>query len=167
MASDGLDPGRLRYVAGDHHVHTLYSPDGLYRVIDHASHAAKYGLEWLVITDHGGPAHAKIGVELVHPDIVAARRELSGLLLFQGVEWNVPAAQHATVFVSPGPDEMAVLRAFERAYDGEVTGTMDGTWGGPHTARHEALALAGLRHLADRCRSRAVGDALMLVNHPA
>ena len=59
----------LRVVAGDHHIHTQYSGDAIYRVVDQARHARAYGLDWIVITDHGSVAHAKIGVEKVNPDI--------------------------------------------------------------------------------------------------
>ena len=53
---------------------------------------------WLVIADHGSNAHAKIGVEKVNPDIHQTREEIKDLLTFQGLEWNIPAAEHATVF---------------------------------------------------------------------
>ena len=32
-------------------------------------------------------------------------------LVFQGLEWNIPAAEHGTVFVHPGKNEVAVLKA--------------------------------------------------------
>ncbi|MFD0473062.1 PHP domain-containing protein [Nonomuraea thailandensis] len=90
-----------QWLAGDHHIHTQYSSDGIYRVIDHVRHANAFGLGWMVITDHGGAAHAKIGVEKVNPDIVAAREAVKDTLVFQGLEWNIPAAEHGTVFVAP------------------------------------------------------------------
>ena len=62
----GRPPARY-WLAGDHHIHTQYSSDGDYRVIDQAQHAAAYGLDWFVITDHGGATHARIGVDLVNP----------------------------------------------------------------------------------------------------
>ncbi len=43
----------LVWLAGDHHIHTQYSSDAQYRVIDHVRHATAYGLDWMVITDHG------------------------------------------------------------------------------------------------------------------
>ncbi|MBG6097189.1 hypothetical protein [Nocardioides luteus] len=98
------------WLAGDHHIHTQHSSDAMYRVIDQAQHGAAYGLDWLVITDHGGATHAKLGVELVNPDIVAARKVLKDTLIFQGLEWNIPAAEHGTVFVAPGAHEVAVLK---------------------------------------------------------
>jgi hypothetical protein len=101
-------PGRRRtprggylWLAGDHHIHTQYSPDGLYRVVDQVQHADAYGLDWMVITDHGSVQHARIGVERVNPDIRSARRDFPDMLVFQGLEWNIPAAEHGTVFVHP------------------------------------------------------------------
>jgi hypothetical protein len=153
--------GGLRWLAGDHHIHTQYSGDGLYRVVDQARHANAYGLDWMVITDHGGPAHARIGVDRVNPDIVAARHELRDLLVFQGLEWNIPAAEHGTVFVHPGRHEVAVLKEFENGYDGAVTGST------PATPANEALAVAGIQFLGAAVRDRRIDAALFLANHPA
>ena len=153
--------GGYQWLAGDHHIHTQYSPDGLYRVVDQVQHGAAYGLDWMVITDHGSVQHARIGVERVNPDIRAARRDFPDTLVFQGLEWNIPAAEHGTVFVHPGPDEVSFLKAFENAYDGSVRGASD------NTPTNEALAVAGLTFLQDGVAARRVRDALMLANHPA
>ena len=83
-------------------------------------HASQNGLDWMVITDHGSVAHAKFGVDKVNPDIQAARKNFPDTLVYQGLEWNIPAAEHGTVFVSPGPNEVAVLKQFENTYDGSV-----------------------------------------------
>ncbi|AKT52261.1 PHP domain-containing protein [Arsenicicoccus sp. oral taxon 190] len=150
-----------RWLAGDHHIHTQFSSDGKYRVIDHVQHASAYGLDWMVITDHGSDQHAKIGVDTVNPLIQAARKEFDDMLVFQGLEWNIPAAEHGTVFVHPGANEVAVLKTFENSFDGSVkkaTGS---------TPANEALALQGLAYLASAVGSREVKDALMLANHPA
>ena len=151
----------LHWLAGDHHIHTLYSSDGLYRVVDQARHAQSYGLDWMVITDHGSVAHAKIGVDKVNPDIVAARQVLRDLLIYQGLEWNIPAAEHGTVFVHPGRNELAVLKEFENGFDGVVTGT------NAPTPANEALAAAGIQFLGSAVRDRRISGALFLANHPA
>ncbi|HEU5474066.1 MAG TPA: PHP domain-containing protein [Actinophytocola sp.] len=153
--------GGLHWLAGDHHIHTQYSADALYRVIDQARHARAYGLDWMVITDHGGATHARIGVELVNPDIVAARAQLRDLLVFQGLEWNIPAAEHGTVFVHPGRNEVAVLKEFENGFDGSVTGS------GSSSPANEARAVAGIQFLGSAVRDRRVDGALFLANHPA
>ncbi|MGH3767840.1 MAG: PHP domain-containing protein [Pseudonocardiaceae bacterium] len=156
-----LPRGGFQWLAGDHHIHTQYSPDAQYRVIDQVRHAHAYGLDWMVITDHGSAQHAKIGVEKVNPDIVAARAAIPDTLVFQGLEWNIPAAEHGTVFVHPGNNEVAVLKEFENTYDGTVTNT------GASTPPNEALAVAGITFLGSAVAARRVADALMLANHPA
>ena len=166
VAAAGPDRNRpprngFLWLAGDHHIHTQYSSDGKYRVIDHVRHANAYGLDWMVITDHGSEQHAKIGVDKVNPDIVAARDAVEDTLVFQGLEWNIPAAEHGTVFVHPGRNEVALLKEFENSYDGVVKGTTAGT------PANEALAVAGVNFLADAVRRRRVQDVLFLANHPA
>lgn len=153
--------GGYLWLAGDHHIHTHYSSDGKYRVVDQVRQGARHGMDWLVITDHGSATHARIGVEKVNPDIKQARAAHRDTLVFQGLEWNIPAAEHGTVFVHPGRNEVAVLKQFENDYDGGVKGA------GDSTPANEALAVAGLRFLAEQVRRRKVEDALMLANHPS
>jgi hypothetical protein len=153
--------GGYHWLSGDHHIHTQYSPDAQYRVADQVRHAAQNGLDWMVITDHGSAAHAKFGVENVNPDIKTARKNFPDTLVFQGLEWNIPAAEHGTVFVAPGPNEVAVLKQFENSYDGTVNNA------GPSTPKNEALAISGLAYLTQAVRQRKVSDALMLANHPS
>ncbi|MFC9846658.1 PHP domain-containing protein [Streptomyces sp. NPDC060223] len=149
------------WLAGDHHIHTQYSSDGKYRVSDQVRQGAKHGMDWLVITDHGSVTHAKIGVEKVNPDIKEARETYEDTLVFQGLEWNIPGAEHGTVFVHPGANEVSVLKAFETDYDGSVKGASGSS------PANEALAVAGLAFLSEQVQRRKVKDALMLANHPA
>ncbi|MFF4273388.1 PHP domain-containing protein [Streptomyces sp. NPDC001536] len=159
--SGGRRSNGFLWLAGDHHIHTQYSSDGKYRVVDQVRQGARYGLDWMVITDHGSTTHAKIGVDKVNPDIKEARAAYEDTLVFQGLEWNIPAAEHGTVFVHPGKNEVAVLKQFETDYDGSVKGASDST------PANEALAVAGLNFLAEQVQRRKVKDALMLANHPA
>ncbi|MES4902289.1 MULTISPECIES: PHP domain-containing protein [unclassified Streptomyces] len=154
-------PGGYLWLAGDHHIHTQYSSDAKYRVIDHVRQANAHGLDWMVITDHGSETHAKIGVEKVNPDIVAARDQIDDTLVFQGLEWNIPAAEHGTVFVHPGRNEVAVLKEFENSFDGSVKKATS------NTPANEALAIAGVNFLAEQVQRRRVQDILFLANHPA
>ncbi|MGO4758876.1 PHP domain-containing protein, partial [Streptomyces sp. 2MCAF27] len=153
--------GGYLWLAGDHHIHTQYSSDAKYRVIDHVRQANAHGLDWMVITDHGSETHAKIGVEKVNPDIVAARDQIDDTLVFQGLEWNIPAAEHGTVFVHPGKNEVAVLKEFENSFDGSVKKATS------NTPANEALAIAGVNFLAEQVQRRRVKDILFLANHPA
>jgi hypothetical protein len=133
----------------------------MYRVLDQAKRGHAYGLDWLVITDHGSNAHAKIGVDKVNPDILHARSALPGLLTFQGLEWNIPAAEHATVFVHPGKNEVDVLKRFEQTYDGSQQPTAN------TEAQNEAQAVAGIKFLGEQVRARKIEGALFFANHPA
>ncbi|MCZ9354359.1 PHP domain-containing protein [Streptomyces mutabilis] len=160
-AGNGRRKKGFLWLAGDHHIHTQYSSDGKYRVVDQVRQGARHGMDWLVITDHGSVTHAKIGVEKVNPDIREARDAYADTLVFQGLEWNIPGAEHGTVFVHPGKNEVSVLKQFETGYDGGVKGATDST------PANEALAVAGLSFLADQVKRRKVKDALMLANHPA
>ncbi|MFG1996059.1 twin-arginine translocation signal domain-containing protein [Actinoplanes sp. NPDC048988] len=157
----GSDKGGFRWLAGDHHIHTQYSSDAQYRVIDQARHGRAFGLDWVVITDHGSVAHAKIGVEKVNPDIRKTREEYKDLLTFQGLEWNIPAAEHATVFVTPSRNEVEVLKQFENNYDGNLLPATN------TTAQNEAAAIAGIKFLGSQVRARKIDGALFLANHPA
>jgi hypothetical protein len=157
----GSGGGALRWLAGDHHVHTQYSSDAMYRVVDQARHAHAYGLDWMVVTDHGSNEHAKIGVAKVNPDIVAARAALRDLLVFQGFEWNIPGAEHGTVFVHPGRDEVAVLQQFEQAFDGSQLPASN------TVSQNEAAAVAGITFLGEQVRRGKVDAALFLANHPS
>ncbi|MFF3654650.1 PHP domain-containing protein [Streptomyces olivochromogenes] len=160
-ATGGRRRNGFLWLSGDHHIHTQYSSDGKYRVGDQVRQGARHGLDWMVITDHGSETHAKIGVDKVNPDIKEAREKYEDTLVFQGLEWNIPGAEHGTVFVHPGNNEVSVLKAFETSYDGSVTGTSGSS------PANEALAVAGLNFLAEQVQRRKVKDALMLANHPA
>jgi hypothetical protein len=157
---------RLRFYAGDHHIHTIYSGDGRYTVQDQAAKAREFGLDWIVVTDHGGPNHQKLSVDLVAPEIEDTRRLHPDLLVYQGLEWNIPAAEHGTVFLPPGPDAVEILRAFEGAYDGYVLADR-GVVARAMSHDGEPHALDALRFLDAQVRSGRTQMALMIANHPA
>jgi hypothetical protein len=160
-------PGRpYLYLAGDHHIHTKYSPDAIYEVGQHAAKAQEYGLDWMVITDHGGVAHQKFSIDETAEDIAATRAAAPDLLVYQGLEWNIPGGEHATVFVAPGPGDVKTLKDFEFAYDGVLlTSRGEISRATENSTRAEQLAYDGLRSLAAQRAGGAVPDALMLANH--
>jgi hypothetical protein len=165
VASD--DDPDLVYLVGDHHVHTVYSHDAKYRMPDLARRAAQFGLDWMVFTEHSNIGHADLGAAQEHEQILLARVENPRLLIFQGLEWYIPAAEHATVFTAPGPNEATVLREFERAFDGKLLKRTEGATGHADTAGNEALAVAAIQWLAAKRQSGYVPDALVLANHPS
>ncbi|MEU0673761.1 PHP domain-containing protein [Streptomyces sp. NPDC006172] len=164
-AVGGEDP-RLAYLVGDHHVHSVYSHDAKYTFSQLATAAARYGLDWMVFNEHSNFGHARYGAKLEHQEILKARAENPRQLIFQGLEWYIPAAEHCTVFAAPGPHEVDVLTRFELAYDGKLLKYTDGAAGNPNTARNEAHAVKGIKWLAEQRRTGYVDDVLVLANHP-
>lgn len=138
------------FISGDHHIHTRYSPDAKYAVQRQVAEANYHGLGWMVITDHGGATHNKLGVDLTYPDIVRARTAFPQMLVFVGLEQNIPGGEHGTVMIEPNPREQDQIKAFEAAYDGAIA---------PNT---EEQALAGLRFL-----DGLDPKPLFFANHPA
>ncbi|RJK96834.1 PHP domain-containing protein [Vallicoccus soli] len=158
--------GPRRYLAGDHHIHTTYSPDAMYEVATQVAQARRYGLDWVVMTDHGGVAHQKLSIDQITPEIEAARRAFKDVLVYQGLEWNIPGAEHATVFLPPGRRTVEVLKAFEGAYDGGILADT-GVIARSTSSEGEPYALEALRFLEAQVLSGRVPIALMLANHPA
>lgn len=161
-----------RWYAGDHHIHTQYSPDGQYPVATQVAKAREHGLDWMVITDHGGVAHQKFSIDQVTPDIERARKSNRDILVYQGLEWNIPGAEHATVFLPPTRNTVDILRAFEAGYDGGVLSTPVANGGKGLLTRStsadgEPYALAALRYLESQVLSGRTEIALMFANHPS
>src|SRR4030088_1895503 len=111
------------------------------------------------ITDHGHVAHEKYAVEQTYADVLAARANHREMLLWQGLEWNVPSAEHATIFFEASKDEITALRMFERLSDGNINGT------NPSSPAHEAAAMAGLKWLSAQIDQGTIDSALMIANH--
>lgn len=157
-------PENLLWLAGDHHTHTQYSIDARYKVSHHVGAASRFGLDWIVITDHGRDAHEKVSIDKTLVDVVRARADVPGILTFQGLEWNIPAAEHGTVFFAPGQNEAELLHEFEAGFDGVIlygTGASDND---PLKEQKAVEAITWIRRQIDAGRTPA---GLFLANHPA
>ncbi|MEZ0492798.1 PHP domain-containing protein [Kineococcus sp. TBRC 1896] len=171
-ASTPGDDREYAWYAGDHHIHTTFSRDAMYSVDDQVRRGHACGLDWMVITDHGGPDHAKQSVALQTPLIAQARRR-HDVLVFQGMEWNIPGAEHATFIAPEHEGTPDLLQRFERTFDGEVLSARHNP-GGPRRIQDtfeagpvaEQLGLDALAWLAEELRTGPVGEALVLSNHP-
>jgi len=153
------DP-ELVYLVGDHHVHSRYSHDAKYDFSQLAQRGAQFGLDWMAFTEHSNFGHADKGAAAENLEVLKARAENPRMLIFQGLEWYIPAAEHGTVLVAPGPNNVALLQQFEREYDGKLTGRADSS---PANEQH---AVKALEWLAARKQSGYVDDVLVLANHP-
>lgn len=155
----GNDPA-LVYLVGDHHVHSRYSHDAKYDFGQLALRGSQFGLDWMAFTEHANFGHADKGAEAERQEILKARAENPRMLIFQGLEWYIPAAEHGTVLVAPGPNEAELLRRFEREWDGKLTGRAGST---PANEEH---AVKALQWLAEQKRAGFVDDVLVFANHP-
>jgi hypothetical protein len=154
------DP-ELVYLVGDHHVHTRYSHDAKYDFSQLALRGSQFGLDWMAFTEHSNFGHADKGALAELAEILKARAENPRMLVFQGLEWYIPAAEHGTVLVAPGPNEAELLRRFERDWDGKLTSRAG------NTPENEAHAVSALQWLAEQKRTGFVDDVLMFANHPS
>jgi len=162
------DAGRT-WLAGDHHVHSEWSVkwddstspptpirggDSPYSRTRNAEEARRHGLSWMVYTDHGGPGHSNVTRDSAWPALQQARRDVPEVLQFHGMEFDVPAAEHASLIIAPGPQEADTLVDVERRFNrSEVA----------DDSREDPEAMiAALRHM-----QALAPQPLMFVNHPS
>lgn len=122
-------PGK--WLAGDFHHHS-HMQDGSHSQAEIARRAlGPYGLDWLVNSEHGGRSRRRPQGEpfpspvwrwltlafYSYPDILDLRRAYPQKLLLQGLEWNVPGHDHASVAIVP--HEPVPLSNFEYRFDAQ------------------------------------------------
>ncbi|MEG2803434.1 MAG: hypothetical protein RSA25_04635, partial [Stenotrophomonas sp.] len=159
-----------QWLAGDHHVHSEWSVDwdhsttpptpirggdSTYTRSRNAAQAQAFGLAWMVHTDHGGPGHSAVTADHAYPALLQARVDVPGVIQFNGMEFDVPAGEHASLIIAPGPDERDQLVTTERDFSrGEPL--QDGSRDSPQDMLAALAHLRGLTPLP-----------LMLINHPS
>lgn len=133
-ASPPTNDGR-EWLAGDHHVHSEFSagwqsdpnhPDKLPKTIlggdsrntmrKNAEMARRFGLDWIVSTDHGGPGHSALQYRLGWPALKDVRSDFPELVLFYGLEFDTPGGEHASLIMPIGPNEREDLRRIEAGF---------------------------------------------------
>ena len=63
------------WLPGDSHIHSHWSPnDGSYQTPVNALMGRRYGLQWVVTTDHGGPDHAKLNMTQAYEELKQSRQ---------------------------------------------------------------------------------------------
>ena len=164
------DPDR-RWLAGDSHIHSQWSPgydrtknppvplkgeDAIYPTPINARMARKFGLSWMVTTDHGGPNHSKFNREQAYPELQASRTSVPDVLQFYGMEINFPAMDHHTLIMPRSAAEAAALFDIESRFDANDAWPRVPARNTETAAREALLHLQGLSPLP-----------LMFANHPS
>lgn len=155
------------------------------------STAPGFGLDWFANSEHGGafatdrfgmpytslPGIVRKGVdaggamwrwqslrELSWPAVDSLRHSYPTHRLFQGVEWNVPAHEHASVgILAKGPDPISRFEYFFDGNDGDTVGAGWSDASRKDRVSSHAKALAGLRWL----REHHGDSSWVVINHPS
>lgn len=159
-----------RWLAGDHHVHSEWSVkwdestspptpirggDSPYTRSQNAMAAREHGLAWMVHTDHGGPNHSQVTLQQAWPALQKARKDVPQVIQFHGMEFDVPAGEHASLIIAPGADEAQQQFTLEQRYNQDEV--IDNS-----SRNSEAFMLEALRYM-----QALRPQPLMFVNHPS
>ena len=121
-----------QWIAGDSHVHSHWSPGydrtsnppvplkgggAIYSTPQNAMMARRYGLAWMVTTDHGGPNHSKFNMTQAYPELQESREAVPEVLQFYGMELNMPGMDHHTLVVPHTDDEWSAVFEIESRFD--------------------------------------------------
>ena len=102
-------PAEREWLAGDSHIHSHWSTgydyrtspptpikgrDALYSTPRNAAMARRFGLRWMVTTDHGGPYHSKVNLEQAHRELTLSRELVPEVL---------PVLRHGAQHAGHGP----------------------------------------------------------------
>ena len=165
------------WLAGDSHIHSHWSTGYDYRTSPptpikgrdadystpystprNAAMARRFGLRWMVTTDHGGPYHSKVNLEQAHRELTLSRELVPEVLQFYGMELNMPGMDHHTLIIPRAEDEASVLHEIESRFDA------DEDWARPPDPRRRSAALRrqALAHMQALDRL-----PILFANHPS
>ena len=161
------------WLAGDSHIHSHWSTgyddrsvpptpikgrDALYSTPRNATMARRFGLRWMVTTDHGGPYHSKVNLEQAYRELTLARELVPEVLQFYGMELNMPGMDHHTLIIPHAEDEASVLYEIESRFDANED------WARPPDPRRQS---AGLRRQALAHLQGLDRLPILFANHPS
>ena len=175
LAGEAGAAGSSRWMCGDFHSHTLLT-DGNYTLQEVVRQGfERYGLDWMANSEHGGtsrydPRGARFPGPVwrwltlsfnSYPAVRELRLKYPQKLIVQGLEWNVPAHEHASVGIVA--DEPSAISTFEYLFDAADNDTSRAHEGLEKRHATHQDALAALAWLKDHYP----GTSYVLLNHPS
>ena len=167
----GESGGEARWLAGDHHIHSRYSVgwnrdndpptpiiggDAIYPIPMNALMGRRFGLSWMVATDHGGPNHSKVNLERAYPELVLSRELVPEVIQFFGMEFNSPGADHSSLIIPHSQDEAERLYELESGFDRNEAHPFD------ETRDTEPRMIEAIRSM-----NRLKRKPVLIANHPS
>lgn len=163
------------WLAGDHHIHSQFSADyeadpsnptappkpilgvdGRYPIPTNAAMARRFGLAWMVSTDHGGPQHSKLNHDVAYPELEKSRRDVPEVIQFYGMELDTPGGDHSSLIIPHTHDERETLLGIEQRFAKRDAWPLD-------PARDtEPKMLEALRYMRD-----VQAPPVVIANHPS
>lgn len=163
-------PNRI-WLAGDHHIHSRYSVgwnsevnppapikggDAIYPTPMNALMAKYYGLSWMVTTDHGGPNHSKVNLEMAYPELLYSRKVVPEVIQFYGMELDTPGADHSSLIIPHSHKESTHLHSIESRFNKREPHPADPSW---DTEPRMLEALAFMKKMPTK--------PVVIANHPS
>ncbi len=171
-----------RYVTGDFHTHT-YLTDGNKTQTEVVQKAFKsYGLDWMANSEHGGTSSRDpLGNSFIIPNnttvtslwrwitlkdysfpiIEKLQKQYSDKVLIQGLEWNVPTHEHASVAILG--NSVNPISDFEYMFDENDKDTSRATENIKKVNKTHADAVVGAKWLQTKYRN----SSYFILNHPS
>jgi hypothetical protein len=132
-----------QWLAGDHHIHSRYSVgwdretdpptpilagDAIYPIAMNAVMGRRYGLDWIVSTDHGGPNHSRINRDFAYQELLESRKAVPDVVQFYGMEFDTPGADHSSLIIPFTNDEADTLFRIESQFAKREPWPADPSW---------------------------------------
>ena len=143
QANNTAERSKEQWLAGDHHVHSRFSVgldgktnpptpvvggDAIYPIPMNVAMGRRFGLDWMVTTDHGGPDHAKITLEHAYPELLESRKATPEVIQYMGMEFDTPGADHSSIIMPIGEKEATNLFEIESKFNKKEPWPEDPSW---------------------------------------
>ena len=171
FSQTGVTPAERQWLAGDHHIHSRFSVgwdreknppepiiagDAIYPTPMNALMSKFYGLSWMVTTDHGGPNHSKVNLEMAYPELILSREAVPEVIQFYGMEFDTPGADHSSLIIPHTHDEADHLYSIESRFAKREPFPANPTW---DTEPRMLEALKAMDQLSPK--------PVVIANHPS